>query len=233
MISEKGMFRTVDKLILASASPRRRSFLRDLGLAFDIRAAAVDELPLAGEAPQGFVRRIAEEKAQAVSRRHPASWVLAADTVVVADHDILGKPENEAAAKKMLKRLSNRTHEVWTGFCLCRKQETIMVRQAVRTEVRFISLTDDLCEAYVATGEPLDKAGSYGIQGMGGVLVEKISGSYSNVVGLPLAEVVQQMLGLGIIVPSTDECSGPSTFVLSSRILSHTARASSRRPTDT
>lgn len=194
-------FRTVEPLILASASPRRRRFLEGLGLDFQIKAADVDEAPFPGEKPEAFVLRVAGEKAAAVAAIEPGSWVLSADTVVVLDNGILGKPGDEADAQAMLLRLSGRQHEVWTGFSLYRKSSGHFVRRAVRTEVCFASLTEDLCRAYVKTGEPLDKAGSYGIQGMGGFLVESITGSYSNVVGLPLSEVIMEMLRLGIIAP--------------------------------
>lgn len=199
-IAEKP-FRTVDRLILASASPRRRRFLEGLGLDFQIKAADVDESPAPGELPEEFVLRIAAAKEEAIGVMAPDAWVLGADTVVVLDNGILGKPRDEDDARAMLLRLSGRQHEVWTGFSLSRKSSGDSVRRAVRTEVRFVSLTGDLCRAYVKTGEPLDKAGSYGIQGMGGFLVESITGSYSNVVGLPLSEVVMEMLRLGVIAP--------------------------------
>lgn len=197
------MFRTVEKLILASGSPRRRDLLNDFGLLFEVETAEVVELPLPSETPSDFVLRISREKAEHISRKHHAAWVLAADTIVVVDNEILGKPEDSSHAKDMLWKLSGRSHEVWTGFCLCRLKDNVMVQQVVRTEVGFISLTDELCDAYIKTEEPLDKAGSYGIQGRGGFLVESIRGSYSNVVGLPLAEVMSEMQRLGIIAPAT------------------------------
>lgn len=186
---------------MASGSPRRRDFLNDFGLVFDVETADVDEQPFPSETPFEFVLRISKEKAQNVSRKYPDVWVLAADTIVVVDNEILGKPDDEVAAKDMLWKLSGRSHEVWTGFCICRAKDDVFSQQAVQTEVFFVSLTDEICNAYVKTGEPLDKAGSYGIQGKGGFLVEKIQGSYSNVVGLPLAEVFCEMLCLGIIAP--------------------------------
>lgn len=161
----------------------------------------MDETPRSQEAPAAFVSRIAAAKARAVARQHLAAWVLAADTVVVLDDAILGKPKSAEDAVLMLQRLSGRRHEVWTGFCLCHPQEEKPVTRAVRTEVHFAPLAEEICRAYVRTGEPLDKAGGYGIQGKGGVFVREISGSYSNVVGLPLAEVVTEFLRLGIIRP--------------------------------
>jgi septum formation protein len=200
--ARQGGFKTKGRLILASASPRRQAFLQELGLAFEVRAADINEEPAAGDSPAGFVRRLAMDKARAVARCDAEAAVLAADTVVVIDGELLGKPLDAAGADAMLKRLSGRTHEVWTGFALCRGSEVLAARE-VRTEVTFIALSDALCQAYVMTGEPLDKAGAYGIQGQGGFLVERICGSYSNVVGLPLAELVTAMLASGVIVPRT------------------------------
>ncbi len=195
------MFHTTKPLILASASPRRRDLLESIGLEFHIETATVDESPAGGESPSDFVLRLSKEKAEAVTHRHPGVWVLAADTIVVVDSDILGKPENMSAAISMLQRLSGRVHEVWTGFCLCHHNDSVLAQGAVRTEVRFADLPEELCDAYVKTGEPLDKAGAYGIQGKGACLVESVNGSYTNVVGLPLAEVVQELLRYGVIAP--------------------------------
>ena len=200
----QGGFKTVNDLVLASGSPRRRDFLQELGLDFVIRTAPVDESVQSGEGPESFVLRLAREKAQAVSCEHDDVAVLAADTVVVVDGEILGKPGDSSEAFSMLRRLSGRCHEVWTGYCLSRKSDDLMACRAVRTKVYFRSLDEKLCRAYVLTGEPLDKAGSYGLQGRGGFLVEKIEGSYSNVIGLPVAEVVEEMLDAGVIEPLTD-----------------------------
>lgn len=200
MVGGGGCFRTAARLILASGSPRRQEFLRGLGLEFEVRPADVDEGPLPGEEPSRFVARLALDKARAVAAREPEAHILAADTIVVLGSELLGKPQDEAEAVAMLRRLAGRTHEVWTGFALCRGAEPLH-QQAVRTEVTFTALSDELCRAYVATGEPLDKAGAYGIQGRGGFLVERICGSYSNVVGLPLAEVVSALLAFGVVAP--------------------------------
>ena len=193
------MFVTKKPFILASASPRRRRFLENLGIDFTIHVADVDETPNPTENPQDFVCRLAFEKADAVSQKHQKSWVLGADTVVVLEGEILGKPMGESSARDMLKNLSGRSHEVWTGFCLRNIENLVVGKQAVKTEVRFSALTEDIIDAYIATGEPLDKAGSYGIQGKGGFLVEQIHGSYSNVVGLPLTEVVNVLMKYEII----------------------------------
>jgi len=185
-------FRTQERLILASGSPRRRDFLAELGLVFEVRVTDIDETPQPGEQPVDFVARLAQEKAQAVDI--PEAWLLAADTAVVVDGEILGKPGDEAEACAMLMRLSGRWHEVWTGFSLCRQATGELCTKTVCTKVRFLELTPELCRAYVRTGEPLDKAGAYGIQGKGCFLVPEISGSYTNVVGLPMAEVLEALL---------------------------------------
>lgn len=195
------MFKNNDQIILASGSPRRRRFLEELGLDFTVSVADVDEAVRSGESPRAFVSRLAQEKAQAIVADHPEAWVIGADTVVVMADEILGKPTEPQDALAMLIKLAGRTHEVWTGFAIIRGSSTVVTR-AVRTEVTFVSADEDVLAAYAASGEPLDKAGAYGIQGRGGVLVEKIDGSYSNVVGLPMAELVKELLDLGAIVPA-------------------------------
>ena len=192
-------FQTVLPIILASASPRRREMLAGIGLQFRVEAAEADERVLPGEAPQAFVVRIAKDKAQIVANRYPGAWILAADTVVVQNGDILGKPADAEDAVSMLKRLVGRDHEVWTGFCLCQLGQDTQVCRAVKTEVQFADLSDPVIRAYVRSGDPMDKAGSYGIQSQGGFMVQGIRGSYSNVVGLPLAEVLSEMTALGLI----------------------------------
>ena len=195
------LFTTKERLILASASPRRRRFLEGLGLSFSIEAARVDEQPLAHEPPREFVLRTATDKARAVAEHYPDAWVLGADTVVVLDNRILGKPVDEEDAIRLLELLAGKWHEVLTGFCLCRKNMAHLTAHTVATTVKFVDYDEKIAAAYVQTGEPLDKAGAYGIQGKGGFLVERINGSYSNVVGLPLAEVIEELLQLGIIIP--------------------------------
>lgn len=202
------MFRTTGRLILASSSPRRRLLLGDLGLNFEIITADVDERPFFEETPPGFVSRISLEKCMSVSSVCLDGTILGADTVVVLDGEILGKPADRESAKAMLKRLSGRWHEVWTGFCIFNRSQAVTVQRAVKTDVFFSRLTDKICDAYVKTGEPMDKAGAYGIQGVGGVLVERIRGSYTNVVGLPLAEVVKELESLCVITPA-DESPNP------------------------
>jgi septum formation protein len=193
-VSLAGPFQTTGRLILASASPRRRILLQDLGLAFEIIEPQVEEQPLAGETPEEFVIRAACDKVRAVSCEHVSSWVLGADTVVVHDSRILGKPEDAPQALSVLLSLAGKKHLVHTAFCLEKAKDQVSVSRIVTTEVWFSSFSRDIAAAYVATGEPLDKAGAYGIQGCGGFLVEKIHGSYSNVVGLPMAEVLRELL---------------------------------------
>ena len=179
------MYHSVMRLILASASPRRAALLRDSGYCFDVEPAHVDESELAGEAASPYVVRVAALKARTVAARHPADVVLAADTTVVVDGAMLAKPLDDRDAKRMLTLLSGRTHEVLTGVVVIRA-----VREwsaAVSTRVRFRPLTPAEIDWYVASGEPHDKAGAYGVQGTAGRFVESIEGSYSNVVGLPVA----------------------------------------------
>lgn len=182
-------------LYLASASPRRREILEAAGVAFVTRAADVDETPLPGEPHGDCVRRLARAKAEAVWRHvsgEPRAAVLAADTAVLLGGDMLGKPRDAADAERMLSRVSGRAHEVLTAFCVLTGAGA--VERQVSTRVAMRRLAPREISAYVATGDPLDKAGSYAIQGpMGPVLVESVEGSYSNVIGLPLAQVLEAL----------------------------------------
>jgi septum formation protein len=177
-------------LILASASPRRRELLTQAGFTFEVVPAHVPEVQNPGEDPIHFVTRLAREKAEAVLASHevtPDTLILGADTVVVVDKEVLGKPQNAADAARMLRLLSGRTHQVITGVCLAKGRECHSAAEV--TFVRFTTLSDEEIDAYVATGEPLDKAGAYAIQGRAGRWVPRIHGCYFNVVGLPLALV--------------------------------------------
>lgn len=203
-MSLTGPLKTTGRLILASASPRRRILLQDLGLEFEIIEAQVEEQPRAGETPEEFVLRAACDKTAAVSRANAASWVLGADTVVVHGGRILGKPGDAEEALAVLLSLSGQKHLVHTGFCLENRREQVSVSRRVTTQVYFASFAKEIAAAYIATGEPLDKAGAYGIQGMGGFLVEKIEGSYSNVVGLPLVEVIRELLRFKVVEPGPE-----------------------------
>jgi septum formation protein len=160
--------------------------LRQLGVPFTIVVAAIVEQRWPGEPPQAYATRMAQEKAQHVAQQFPTALVLGADTVVVLDEDVLGKPRDVAHARQMLQRLSGRTHTVITGLALLQDSQGLHRLDAVRTQVVFRSLTELEINAYLATGEPFDKAGAYAIQGRGGAFVASCSGCYTNVIGLPL-----------------------------------------------
>ncbi len=192
---------TRQRLILASSSPRRRDLLAGLGLEFEVMEADIEEKPLPGEGPEEFALRAASDKASAVCRCHGSAWVLGADTVVVYENRLLGKPADSGEALAVLLCLAGRRHFVHTGFCLEHREKNVAVRRLVTTEVYFSPFDEAIAAAYVASGEPLDKAGAYGIQGIGGFLVEKVSGSCSNVIGLPLAEVVEELLRYEVVQP--------------------------------
>lgn len=175
------------RLILASSSPRRQELLTQIGVPFSVQVPAIDETPLAGEAPPAYVQRMAEEKARAVLAQQAGDvCVLAADTSVIVDGLILGKPTDAADAKAMLRRLSGREHQVLSAIAVA--DQSRLNSHVVSCKVAFRTLTDAEIDAYWLTGEPRDKAGSYAIQGLGAVFVQAIHGSYSAVVGLPLAE---------------------------------------------
>ncbi len=185
-------------LVLASTSPRRRAFLESLGLRFEAVGAEVDESPREREPPDEYVARIASEKARKVALARPGALVLAADTTVVLDGAPLGKPADAADARRMLRALSGREHTVLTAVVLA---GAAAGRRVVSTAVRFRALTDREIDWYVATGEPLDKAGAYALQGTGGFLVREIEGSHSNVVGLPLGETLELLALAGYKLP--------------------------------
>jgi septum formation protein len=187
-------------IILASASPRRKELLDKAGLAFDVRPADIDEdaVPYAGD-PAGYTRTLSTLKASAVAKACPDAWVIGADTIVVADNNILGKPKDRADAIGMLAGLAGRSHFVYTGFCIVHWTMGIKTASAVETQVEFKTLTDEEVAWYADTNEPYDKAGAYGIQGIGGFMVKKIQGSYSNVVGLPVCEILEVMTLLNMI----------------------------------
>ena len=182
-------------LVLASGSPRRRMLLSTSGIPLAaIQPADLPEVRQPGEAPIAFARRLAAEKAAAVS--DGARWVLSADTVVHIDDDIFDKPTDDVDAASILHRLSDRWHLVTTAWCLCRGEQSRL--EHTTTRVRFRRLTPAEIACYIATGEGRDKAGAYGIQGIGAVLVQELEGSYTNVVGLPLAEVLAALADVGI-----------------------------------
>lgn len=182
-------------VVLASASPRRRELLAQLGLQFSTASPDVDETPSPGEVPAAYVRRLAIEKAHAVEAPADA-LVIAADTTVDLDGEILAKPLDADDARAMLRRLSARTHRVHTGVAL--RRGDLVLAEVVTSMVTFTPLTPEVIEWYVGTGEPLDKAGAYAVQGAGGVFVQRVRGSVSNVVGLPLHAVVRLAAELGV-----------------------------------
>jgi septum formation protein len=190
---------TLPALVLASASPRRRELLSGLGVAFTVRPVDLDETPRPGEEPRDYVLRLAREKAAA--RVEPGELVLAADTIVVLDGDLLGKPRDEADARRMLSRIAGREHTVLTGVALL--ETTVEGGRAAPTarveasRVRMAAMSEAEVAWYVATGEPLDKAGSYAVQGLGALFVEEVFGNYTNVVGLPLPATRRLFAELG------------------------------------
>lgn len=188
-------------LILASQSPRRKELLTMLGLEFTIITADIDETMDSALSVEQAVAQVCQKKAEAVGKDHPGDLIVAADTVVVVDDNILGKPRDPAHAKEMLHLLSGRTHEVLTAFCLWRDGQ--VEAHVERTEIRFKPLSDAEIDAYVATGSPLDKAGAYGIQEQAGIFVESIHGDYYNVMGLPLCALVKGLRRQGVTVLGT------------------------------
>lgn len=176
-------------MILASASPRRAELLRNAGISFTVDPAHVPEEPSPGESPLAYAQRLARDKALAVLARHPEDTVLGADTVVVVDHHLLEKPIDTPDAARMLHLLSGRTHQVITGVCVA--NSSFQQTEAEVTQVSFASLSDDEIKAYIRTGEPMDKAGAYAIQGIASCWAKQIIGCYFNVVGLPVPRVYQ------------------------------------------
>jgi len=184
-------------LILASASPRRKELLTQIGVRFDVSPVDICEDVLSGESPEHYVQRLACEKAlECFNHTDKTIPVLGSDTTVVLDTQIMGKPRDRSESLEMLLALSGRTHQVMTAVAVVTSERTDSV--VVKTDVCFKELSREECESYWWTGEPLDKAGSYGIQGMGAVFVESIKGSYSSVVGLPLAETAQLLTRVNV-----------------------------------
>jgi len=187
------------RFILASASPRRSDLLKLVGLDFDVIPGRVDEAFRPAETPREHVLRLSEEKALFVARCHPDAWVLGADTIVVVAGEVLGKPGSPAEAKGMLEKLSGREHEVFTGFSIVRQDRGSRIREVVGSSVLFREIADDEMAWYTGTEEPYDKAGAYAVQGMGGCFIREIRGSCTNVMGLPLCEVVDALKRIAAI----------------------------------
>ena len=187
---------TDPRFILASQSPRRKELLTRAGYRFDIIVSEVDETIPDGLSPSEAVLLLARRKAEAVSAQYPGAVVVGCDTVVALNGQILGKPVDAADAKAMLSSLSGNTHTVFSGVCITDGARNEAFYTA--TDVTFYPLPEKTVDSYIATGEPMDKAGAYGIQGLGCVLVERISGDYSNVVGLPRAESARVLASFGV-----------------------------------
>ena len=185
-------------LILASESPRRKALLQQIALPFRALASRVDEAPLIGD-PAGRIRSLAESKAQAVWARSSRHWVLGADTVVMLGNLALGKPRDPEEARSMLRLLAGKRHLVTTGFALLDPAGGVAHSEEVHTHVNMRALSDQEIEAYIATGEPFGKAGSYAIQGIGAFMIADIAGSYTNVVGLPICALVQALIRTGAL----------------------------------
>ena len=188
-----------EKIILASQSPRRKELLEQVGINIKISPSAINEETVSLKNPEAYVKELSFLKAKDTSISYPESWVMGADTIVVVGHEILGKPLSKTDASGMLNKLSNCEHSVYTGFCVLNQKKKITIKRAVETRVIFKCLSDQEINWYVNTGEPFDKAGAYAIQGIGAFLVKQISGSYSNVVGLPVCEVVETLMHLNIV----------------------------------
>jgi len=186
------------KLILASASPRRRELLESIRIPFEVMPSDVPEVRSEGESPEEYVARLSREKAAAIASQHPTRWVLAADTTVLLGDQLLEKPLNRADAVRMLSAVCGRTHTVYTGVTLLNLATRYHDTRVAESEVRMLPLADCDIEWYVETGEPLDKAGSYAVQGIGAMFIESVHGSYTNVVGLPLALLFQMLRKAGI-----------------------------------
>lgn len=184
-------------IVLASASPRRSELLEMAGVSFSVVPGEINEEPLPHELPADHVKRLSKEKAREVAGRTAGRYFIGADTVVVCDGEIMGKPKDEADAFRMLRKLSGIPHEVITGYTVYDRERKGFITDVVTTRVFFKPLRDEEIEAYIATGCPFDKAGAYAIQGGAAHMVVKIEGSYTNVVGLPLCEVVETLRRMG------------------------------------
>lgn len=185
-------------IILASQSPRRRELLALMGLDFTVITSDVEEKPPHGAAPDAYVSALAVQKAEAVAKDHPDACVIGADTVVYLDGDILGKPHTPENAKRFLSRMQGRQHTVYTGVAVIANGKTDV--RVDTTKVTFTPISEAEIDWYISTGEPLDKAGAYGVQGPGGIFVRQIEGNYFNVIGMPLPMLYHMLLDAGILV---------------------------------
>ncbi|MEA2101164.1 MAG: Maf family protein [Thermodesulfobacteriota bacterium] len=187
-------------IILASASPRRKELFGFFHLDFEVQVPVVDEIAEKGEAPGAFCRRIGRQKAMEIAGQRPGCLVIAADTVVSVDDKIFGKPADKAQAAIFLRHLSGRGHEVFTGYTIVDNTQGRTITRAIRSQVFFNHMTQEEIDWYISTHEPMDKAGAYAIQGIGAMFIEEIKGSFTNVMGLPVAEVYQDLREMGISI---------------------------------
>jgi len=190
-------------IILASQSPRRKDLLNKMGISFEIIPSELVEMPPMGDTANSYAARMALEKAVKVGQLNPNQLIIGADTVVALGDLILGKPKSSGNAIMMLSQLSGQWHDVWTGICVYQFQHSIQYVKAVRSQVRFRNLTPEEIEDYAASGEPMDKAGSYAIQGKGKNLIREVKGSYHNIIGLPTMELGKILQELGIPIDSS------------------------------
>ena len=192
-----------EQIVLASASPRRRELLTQIGLRFQVIPSTAEELLLPEETPEEHVIRLSIDKASEVAQRQQVAgrWFIGSDTIVLCDTQILGKPRDEKHAAEMLRMLSGREHRVLSGYAILDRETGQQRSEAVSTRVRFRELTEQEIARYIASGEPMDKAGSYAIQGLGVCFVAGIEGSYTNVVGLPLCRLTLALKQLGVPLP--------------------------------
>ena len=188
-----------NKIILASKSPRRKYLLQQAGINFNVIESCFDETLITITDPKSYTKLLAEKKATAIWHNYPDHWIIGADTIVVIDDKILGKPKSRDHARTMLTSLSGKTHMVITGFAICSSSRNKIISKTVETDVFFKKLTSQEIKWYTNTKEPFDKAGAYAIQGLGTFLVRKINGSYTNVVGLPVCEVIEILLKEGAL----------------------------------
>jgi len=191
-------------LILASKSPRRKELLEQAGLTFAVIPSCVDENGIDIKNPENLVKTLAGAKARDVGGAYPESWVIGADTIVLIHGEVLGKPDSIETARQMMRQLNGQIHEVFTGYAIFCEATKTCISGVEKTEVHFRTLTQEEIEWYIQTDEPYDKAGGYAIQGLGSFLVKRIWGSYTNVVGLPVCEVLEHLYNKGIITVTHD-----------------------------
>jgi septum formation protein len=193
------------QIILASSSPRRKQILEQVGLKFTVEVSDYEENPIPGMSPSVFVETLSLGKAKAVAKNHNDAIIIGADTIVVLDNQILGKPKTKEDAMQMLKKLSGNTHAVFTGFTIIDTANKKTITNHVETKIRFKKLSKEEIAAYIETGEPMDKAGAYGVQDRGALFVEHIEGDYSSVMGLPILKIFEILKEFGIDILKTYE----------------------------